>query len=102
MWLTALQPSVKEDDVRLEAVVDGAAQPAGKGNLTNEQVTFADHIKNADTPEGMKDRIPPRVVTNTTVKMKVTLDKGQKIVFAVRSDNLGVRRSLYVRQPWQT
>ncbi len=83
VWLTALQPSVAEDDVQLEAFVDGDTAIAGDGHLTNEQVTFEKDIKNEDTPEGMKDRIPPRTITPTTVTLNVTLTKGQAVTLVV-------------------
>jgi len=81
LWLTPLLASAAEDDVFLAAFVDN--QPADGGKLTNEQVTFEKDIKNADTPEGMADRIPPRKTTDTIVKMNVTLTKGQAINFKV-------------------
>ena len=87
VWLTALQPSVAEDDVQLEAFVDGNTAIAGDGHLTNEQVKFEADIKNADTPEGMKDRIPPTAITPTTVTLNVTLTKGQAITLAVHGNS---------------
>ncbi len=74
--------------MQLEAFVDGDTAIAGDGHLTNEQVTFEKDIKNADTPEGMKDRIPPRTITPTTVTLNVTLDKGQKITITNRGDDI--------------
>ena len=74
--------------MEIKAFVDGNTAIAGDGHLTNEQVTFMKDIKNADTPEGMADRIPPRKTTETTVTLNVTLDKGQKIVVDNVGDNV--------------
>ena len=92
VWLTALQPSAAEDDVQLLAFVDKDPQDpnppiAGDGHLTNEQVTFAKDIKNADTPAGMADRIPPTAITPTTVTLNVTLTKGQVINLTVHGNS---------------
>ena len=87
LWLTALQASAAEDDVQLLALVDGNTPIAGDGHLTNEQVTFEKDIKNADTPAGMADRIPPTAITPTIVTLNVALNEGQQITVTARGDN---------------
>src|SRR5262249_35398342 len=66
LWLTALQSSLAQDDVKLLAFVDNNPQPAGKAADTIENLTFQGQdpkthhfqVRAADTPEGMTDRIP--------------------------------------------
>jgi hypothetical protein len=81
VYLTALQASAAEDDVRVLAVVNG--NNAGDEKATIEDVTL-DPVNAADTPTGMKDRIPPRVVTKVKYTFSTKLAKsGEKIDFRV-------------------
>ena len=100
VWLTALQASGAEDDTVLQAFVDPPAPGvvgffAGEAKLTIEVLTYDSnvddkgivHVKAADTPVGMADRIPPRTLTKLNFTLSVTLTEGQEIDFMV--DNGG-------------
>jgi hypothetical protein len=65
LTFTPKQDSSKPNDVTIKVTNDKGA--VGNGKLTVVSVVLAASIKNADTPTGMKDRIPPRVDTPTTV-----------------------------------
>jgi ribosomal protein S6E (S10) len=65
--LNQAQVSQLIDDLILAAQVDG--KKVGKEQKgTGINVTLPAHIRNSNTPTGMADRIPPRVVTPFTAK----------------------------------
>ena len=100
VWLTALQASAAEDDTVLQAFVDPPAPGvvgffAGEAKLTIDVLTYDSnvddkgivHVRAADTPVGMADRIPPRKVTNIGFTLSVALTERQQIDFKVDGQN---------------
>ncbi len=80
--LTPVQASAAEDDVILLASVDG--QAAGQGAETNEILTLPSHIRAADTPADMGDRIPDVNPTSFTVGLSVPLThSGERVILNV-------------------
>jgi hypothetical protein len=84
--LTPEEESTSFDDDLLVAFVDGKEGGDGKG--TNAKVTIAGetidgHVKNADTPKGMADRIPPRKYTQVAVTVTPTLKDAKVVVFNI-------------------
>jgi hypothetical protein len=67
VMLTPQQASTRADNVTVVAMLNG--KEVGDAKETNEQVTFPALIQNADTPTGMKPRIPPRVLTPVTISL---------------------------------
>src|SRR5207247_783968 len=58
--------------------------PVGSQTMTIVQVVFPDHVRAADTPESMKDRIPPRKATPVHVRVTPDLTgSGQSVTLDV-------------------
>jgi hypothetical protein len=73
-WIVPNQVSDQEDDVFIEARVNGLL--VEKKAFTIMEVEFPQKIRAENTPQEMKpDRIPPRVVTPIKVTIKPPLDK---------------------------
>lgn len=61
VMITPQQVSQAEDDVQIVARLNG--QAVGEKKLTNADIKFVQKIRAPNTPTGMADRVPPRVVT---------------------------------------
>ncbi len=89
-WLTPLQESDEPDDVDIQAKVDGFL--AADQKMTNVKVSFGNdgHVKNADTPTGMADRIPPSADAAVKTPVQLTLSDdlgpGEELYLVIRGD----------------
>jgi len=84
--ITPQADSSAPNDVHIIAQQGGIQ--VGEDDMTIVSVTFSQDIRNADTPAGMVDRIPPRV--GTPVNVVVTPDlsgSGQSVTLAVDGQN---------------
>lgn len=58
----------------------GGEKNVGTNAMTNVTVTLPDNVRNADTPDAMIDRIPPRVATPLKVKVSPDLGNSGQVV----------------------
>jgi len=84
--ITPAVTSGSVNDVVIKAKV--GTTYAGQEDMTVAQVDFAQQIRNADTPAGMRDRIPPRIDTPVQVVVSPNLaGSGQHVTLAVNNQD---------------
>jgi len=84
LWYTPLQFSQLEDDITIQVKVDGDVKAEDK--LTNADLKIPEHIRAANTPEKMPDRIPPRARTPFSIETSVAL-KGKRVYLVVKGQS---------------
>lgn len=83
--ITPLAVSQSTNDVTITAQVNGTQ--AGTATMTVVNITLPNSIRASNTPNGMPDRIPPRVDQTVNVKIEPTLGSGQKVTLSAENTN---------------